>query len=664
MNRQQIVEALWPLVDRCHTGHCWVKGKNGPRAIDEVFDPPKLNEHAAGNTVYGLCPIKPGESVTRVACLDFDSHKGETPWQQMRNVADTVAMCLELDAFMPVMFRSAGGSGIHLYLVWDSPQDAHSVRKMLAGVLGACGLKSGTHGVHRQEVEIFPKQDEVPADGYGSMFILPLSKATKSELLYGEMWISSPDVPFSIRESRIEPNVGAVVPTDLKRLKAALDAIPNSNEQELDYDQWRNVVFGIHHATEGGDEGLALAHEFSARSSKYDGGFLDSRVWPYVRSDREGSTVTDRTIYAQAAKHGWEDPSLLNDFDDVSGGAGPTDPPAQRGTSRFQVKGAAEARKGKKLSWLIKGVIPRTELVVIYGESGSGKTFCITDMAASIARGLPWRGHRVHQARVVYIAAEGASGFGGRIEAYCEHHKATLDAPFFGYIDGAPNLLLKEDLGDLIASLKAYGPIDMLIVDTLARVMPGGNENASEDVGRAIAHCKVIHEITGATVVLVHHSGKDAAKGARGWSGLKAAVDAELEVVRSGDDRAVTVSKLKDGQDGAQFGFKLLTVPVGMDDDGDIVSSCVVEYTDGGGIKPKAKLGANEQAILETLPDVTGPDGTGPQVEELITQAIDRIPFDAGAGKRDKRRENLLRALQSLAGKGFLNLELGRVVPT
>lgn len=179
--REQLAAALRPLVERCHRGHCWVKGKNGPRQIDEPFDEVKLSEHVTGSKAYGLCPIAPGESTTRVACLDFDSHKGETAWADMRAIADRVALALELDGYQPVMFRSSGGQGIHLFVLWDEPQDAYSVREVMRAALAACDLKPGTRGVVAGEVEVFPKQDSVPADGFGSMFILPL--AGKSELL-------------------------------------------------------------------------------------------------------------------------------------------------------------------------------------------------------------------------------------------------------------------------------------------------------------------------------------------------------------------------------------------------------------------------------------------------------------------------------------------------
>jgi hypothetical protein len=177
------VAALLPLVERMHRGHCWLKTPDGPRRINEALDDFKIAEHVAGRRAYGACPIAPGESTTRVALLDLDSHKGETPWPVMLEVARTVAFALEQEGYTPILWRSSGGNGIHLFTLWDQPQDAYSVREMLREAIGALGYSNGTGGVAAKQREIFPKQSEVPADGYGSMFILPMGAGTKSEYL-------------------------------------------------------------------------------------------------------------------------------------------------------------------------------------------------------------------------------------------------------------------------------------------------------------------------------------------------------------------------------------------------------------------------------------------------------------------------------------------------
>lgn len=174
---------LRTLAHACHTSHCWVRTPKGPRRIDQTFGEVQLSEHIAGTRVYGLCPIKPGEMTTRVGLLDLDSHKGETPWAQMMATADKLRMVMELDGMRPVMFRSSGGSGVHIMLLWEQVQDAFTVREYLRQTLCTCGLIPGAKGVGVGEVEVFPKQDFVPPDGYGSMFILPLGGGTRSEWL-------------------------------------------------------------------------------------------------------------------------------------------------------------------------------------------------------------------------------------------------------------------------------------------------------------------------------------------------------------------------------------------------------------------------------------------------------------------------------------------------
>ncbi len=145
-------------------------------------------------------------------------------------------------------------------------------------------------------------------------------------------WPYSPNVPVLERPVRQAPSPQAT-PPELARVKSALDAIPNSGDKELSYDRWRNVLFGLHFATKGSDDGLALAHEFSARSAKYNADFLDSRVWPYIRSDRSGPMITDQSVYHEAYGSGWVDPTMADGFDvmtNISTGARPVLPAFRR----------------------------------------------------------------------------------------------------------------------------------------------------------------------------------------------------------------------------------------------------------------------------------------------------------------------------------------------
>jgi AAA domain len=288
-------------------------------------------------------------------------------------------------------------------------------------------------------------------------------------------------------------------------------------------------------------------------------------------------------------------------------------------------------------------VLPQAELVVLYGESGSGKTFMALDLVMAIVTGSPWRGRKTKQGRCVYIAAEGAGGFRNRIQAYVADKQLDASTLDMGVIHAAPNFLLKEDALDVARSI---GKCAVIVVDTWAQTTPGGNENSGEDMGKALAHCKGLHRATGAVVILVHHAGKDATKGARGWSGLRAAADAELEVVRSGDARAMRLSKQKDGEDNTVWGFKLETVSIGMDEDDEIITSCVIRETEGGMPGPQLvrKLGAVATVANAVIQEFALAQNSGIELEEVIKETAKRLP-EPKEGKRDTRKQLAKRAI-------------------
>ena len=180
------------------------------------------------------------------------------------------------------------------------------------------------------------------------------------------------------------------------------------------------------------------------------------------------------------------------------------------GDKRTRFLTSAEFAKAKPSAWIVKNVLPQTELGVIYGESGSGKSFFALDLLGAIARGVDWRGHKTLQGlRCGYVAAEGAAGFRKRLVAYSMHHKVSLEKLEIAILPVAPNFMDVRDIIGLGNAMLEFGKIDVLMVDTLAQVTAGANENSGEDMGRAIGHCKMLHKMTGALVILIHHSGKD-----------------------------------------------------------------------------------------------------------------------------------------------------------
>ena len=236
-------------------------------------------------------------------------------------------------------------------------------------------------------------------------------------------------------------------------------------------------------------------------------------------------------------------------------------------------------------NYLVKGWLDRAAFSVIYGPSGSGKTFFALDIALHVAAGEAWHGAKVRSAgSVVYLAAEGGGAFDNRVMAWAAENP-------FAWLKAAPNfhaLTLpidpfgSNDAEDLVKATADLKPV-LIMVDTLARVMGKGDENAARDMGMVTMNAAQIIAETGAHVAAVHHSGKEVGRGARGSSSLRGAVDTEVSVVKDGGLITATSDKQRDHPSDQQFSFRLRPVSIGRDEDGDPVTSCVIEPIVGAG---------------------------------------------------------------------------------
>lgn len=343
------------------------------------------------------------------------------------------------------------------------------------------------------------------------------------------------------------------------------------------------------------------------------------------------------------------------DFTDLTEVAPPEEPSTP---GRYPLVHASEYSVRQTNGYHIKGLVPCGELVMVFGPSQSGKSFMALSLGMAIATGTPWREHRVHQGRVVYIIAEGRGGFIDRIKAHAEYFDVDLNAVDLYVIPATPNFLQSKDVKDLIAAIKPYKPA-VIIIDTWAQVTAGGDENSGEDMGKALGHCKAMHYATGATPIIIHHSGKDSSKGARGWSGVHGAADAILDINRSDDDRVMSVVKMKDGSEGKEYGFRLQTVRLGEDEDGDDITSCVVvEHTV---TLREIVIGKNERNMLRIVADLAGLTGINPDINTVIDTYVEEIPFDPATEGRDRRKEQALKVYKNcLRKKAFVEDE-GRV---
>ncbi len=318
---------------------------------------------------------------------------------------------------------------------------------------------------------------------------------------------------------------------------------------------------------------------------------------------------------------------------------------------RFNIVSADDFANGPEPQWIIEDVLPDQEIVMIYGEPTAGKTFFIIDMIACIALGKPWRGYAVKKGRVIYIAAEAAGGVRKRVRAYKHQHNVSFGNDF-GVINDPPDLTRPDDVA-LAESINRTGGASVIVVDTLAQVTPGANENTGEDMSKVLTRCRALYKATGALIILVHHCGKDASKGARGWSGWKGAIDTEIEVIREVNDRFARITKQKDGEDGEIFAFTLLPVSLGLSVNDKEISSCIVEHIEGSpklkGPKPR---GACQIAVYNAVQTLSAKGNTHHAIESIIDEAIKNMLYDPGQNpaepKRDRRRDKAKTALSDL----------------
>ena len=294
---------------------------------------------------------------------------------------------------------------------------------------------------------------------------------------------------------------------------------------------------------------------------------------------------------------------------------------------------AAEMALDQSAPYLLKGLIHRGDLSVWYGPSGCGKTFLTLHLAHAISTGRPVFGRRVRPARVLLFALEGSSGLSKRVAAVQKAYGAASDLIV---CRGALPLFGNVGLADQIIDAINEHDVDLVIVDTLSRSMAGADENAPADMTRMVGIFDRIRHETGAHVLVVHHTGKDEERGGRGHSSLRAAVDVEVQVSR---DRAGTrychITKGRDDADGQTFGFGLKVVSVGIDEDGDDISTCVLEEDVAPPQRTNlVKLNKGDQEALSWLqeaivefgeyPDANLPSGIGKVVTKDAWMVIAR----------------------------------------
>lgn len=262
--------------------------------------------------------------------------------------------------------------------------------------------------------------------------------------------------------------------------------------------------------------------------------------------------------------------------------------------------------------WLIKGVIPDNELLLLFGDPGGGKSFLALDWAIHVALGLPWLGRKVCQGAVFYIAGEGHHGLVRRRLAWEKQHNQSLsEAPFYLSNRAIPLLdaaAVKELIAEIRVLIKESGKPALIVIDTLARSFAGGDENQAADMAKFIAALDEMRAEFECGVLVVHHTGHADKSRIRGSSALQGAIDTGYRLAKAGNlGLKLECVKAKDFDIPEPIALQLATIelPELVDEDGKEESSAVIVPLTGAAL----------EGVLESEP---GKQGKGARQQQAL----------------------------------------------
>jgi hypothetical protein len=317
--------------------------------------------------------------------------------------------------------------------------------------------------------------------------------------------------------------------------------------------------------------------------------------------------------------------------------------------------------------FVVKNLIPAEGLTVVWGAPKCGKTFWVFDLAMHIALGREYRGRRVAQGPVIYIACEGERGLSARTEAFRRTKLTPADVANFFLLP--TRLDLVAEAGLLIGDIQAQvgdGNCAAIVIDTLNRSL-NGSESSDEDMGAYVKAADAIREAFSCAVVVIHHCGIDD-KRPRGHTSLAGAADAQIAVRRAADDTIVaTVEFMKDGEAGAELSSRLRVVDLDLDEDGEPVTSCVIEpaaSTVAAQGSPKKVNAAAKQAHTLLLEAVAAGGSPAPASEHIpagrkgVTKTVWRGYCEKGGiiNPEGSPREQLRRFVVTLKDAGMIGV--------
>ena len=210
----------------------------------------------------------------------------------------------------------------------------------------------------------------------------------------------------------------------------------------------------------------------------------------------------------------------------------------------------------KKNDWLIQDIIPKNSLIILYGDSGTGKTFVSIDITLHLAYNLNWKNQKTdNNGIIIYCIGEGINGISDRIKAWHNYYDLKYDAPFILIPIEAISFSDKNNIDKMINTLEKimqqYNlPINLIVLDTLSKASIGFDENSSKDMGEFLYNFDIIKKYFNTSIMFIHHSGKNNYKGMRGSSYLLGTVDTCIKLDNHENKLFLQIEKQKDGLNG------------------------------------------------------------------------------------------------------------------
>lgn len=318
--------------------------------------------------------------------------------------------------------------------------------------------------------------------------------------------------------------------------------------------------------------------------------------------------------------------------------------------------------QAQAVSWTVKHILPADSVGLLFGASGTFKTYIAIDAAMHVVHGLKWLGRRTKKGPALFIAGEGGTGLAARLEAW--HRARRLPAPPGNMLRVVPVAL---DLGTdawRVAEAAAAAGIQpsIVVVDTFSQTF-SGEENSANEVAEYFRQVgNHLRAMWKCTVLVIHHSGHSATDRPRGSSTMQANTSFLLGAFRDEKEMLATLTcaHMKDGRSFDDAIFQVNVQNLGTDEDGDQITQLVArhlssaeEVQDAMAAEHKAGRGGHNQLIVSLA-------SNGMKEAELRKAFYE----DCSVPDADSRRMAYFRARKWALSKQFFEIAQGIVIVT